>query len=109
MATGPSVTRAGPSMAGAVFHVIVVSLQLQFEMAWMVPPATLFAFVALDTCSVRCAPVTCWVPTPLTLTLRKVCCTPVVPGFEATPLSTKRRVLVPKLVVGGPDWTWVAA
>src|SRR5438067_9796469 len=103
MATGPSVTRAGPSMAGAVFHVIAVSLQLQFEMVWMVPPVTLFAFVAVETCSCRWAAVTCCAPTPLTLTRRKVCCTPVVPGFEATPLSTERRGLVPKLVVGRAD------
>jgi len=57
------------------------------------------------TWSLRCADETRCVPTPLTLTRRKVRCTPVVPGFAATPLSTASWVLVPKLVVGRSDWT----
>jgi len=92
-------------MAGCVFHVIVSSFQLQFVMAWMLPPVTLPEFVTLATWSFRWAPVTCLAPTPLTLTRRKVCCTPVVPGLEATPLSTKICGLVPKFVVGRSDWT----
>src|SRR2546428_10896698 len=100
MATAPSVASAGPSIAGCVFHVIVVSLQLQLVMGWTLPPVTLFALVAFATCSFRWAEETGRAPTPLTLTRRKMRCTPVVPGFAATPLSTARRVLVPKLVVG---------
>jgi len=94
-------------MAGAVFHVIVVSLQLQFEMAWMVPPVTLFAFVALDTCSVRCAPVTCWVPTPLTLTMLET----VEGGRAARPRrrveerSARRPLLHRRSVRHGATWT----
>src|SRR5436853_3694701 len=103
MATAPSVARAGPSIAGCVFHVIAVSLQLQLVMAWMLPPVTLFALVAVDTWSFRWAEETGRVPTPLTLTRRKVRCTPVVPGLAATPLSMERRGLVPKLVVGRAD------
>src|SRR5712691_7640426 len=109
MATAPSVANAGPSIAGCVFHVIVVSLQLQLVMAWMLPPATLLALVAFATWSLRWAEDTALAPTPLTLTRRKVRCTPVVPGLAATPLSTRRVGLVPKLVVGRSDWTYVSA
>src|SRR3989442_15323379 len=101
MATAPSVASAGPSIAGCVFHVIAVSLQLQLVMAWMLPPVTLFALVAVDTWSFRWAEVTGRAPTPLTLTRRKVRCTPVVPGFVAMPLSTARRGLDRKRVVWG--------
>src|SRR3989442_16007074 len=92
--------RAGHAIAGLVCLVIVVSFQLQLEMAWMLPPLMLLAFVTFATWSLRCADDTRCVPTPLTLTRRKVRCTPVVPGVAATPLSTPRTVLVPKLVVG---------
>src|SRR5437016_10690769 len=88
MATGPSVASAGPSIAGAVFHVIVVSLQLQFEMAWMVPPVTLLAFVALDTCSVRCAPVTSWAPEAAAVEYGGVGCGRVGCGAEAEGVGT---------------------
>ena len=90
---------------GCVFHVTAVSPQLQLVMAWMLPPATLPELVMLATWSFRCAPVTCLMPTPLTLTRRKLRCTPVVPGFVAVPLSTKICGFVPKFVVARSDWT----
>ena len=43
----------GPSMGGAVFHVIVGSSQVQFVIAWMLPPETLPAFVTFATWSWR--------------------------------------------------------
>src|SRR6266550_3198811 len=52
-ARASSVASAGPSMAGCVFHVIVVSLQLQLVMRWMLPPVTLLALVAFATWSLR--------------------------------------------------------
>src|SRR5437762_2951854 len=109
IATAPSVASAGPSIAGCVFHVIVLSLQPQLVILWMLPPVTLFALVAFATCSCRCADDTARAPTPLTLTRRSVRCTPVVPGFVAVPLSTARSVFVPKLVAGRSDWTYVSA
>src|SRR5947207_16011876 len=105
MATAPSVASGGPSIAGCAFHVIVVSLQLQLVIRWMLPPVTLLAFVALATWSFRWAAATGRAPTPLTLTRRNVRCTPVVPGLVATPLSTARWVLDRKSVVEGKDWT----
>src|SRR2546428_1431961 len=108
-ATAPRVARAGPSIVGFVLQVIVRSSQLQPVIAWRVPPVTLWALVTFATCSRRWAPVTWRGPTPLTLTRRKVRCTPVVPGFAATPLSTARRGFVPKVVVGRSDWTEASA
>src|SRR5438552_7257869 len=88
---------------------MVSSFHPQSVSGWRRPPLTLWAFVTFATCSRRWAPVTWRGPTPLTLTRRKVRCTPVVPGLAATPLSTARRVLVPTLVVGRSDWTQVSA
>ena len=83
----------------------VLAFVAQLVMAWMLPPVTLPELVTLATWSWRCAALTCWMPTPLTVTRRKVCCTPVVPGFVAVPLSTKIWGFVPKLVVARSDWT----
>src|SRR2546425_10066465 len=91
MATAPSVASAGPSIAGCVFHVIVVSLQLQLVMAWMLPPVTLPELVTFATWSRRWAEETGRAPTPLTLTRRKVRCTPVVPGSEERRVGKESR------------------
>src|SRR3989442_12739947 len=93
MATAPSVASAGPSIAGCVFHVIALSLQLQLVMAWMLPPVTLFALVAVDTWSFRRAEGTRRAPTPLTLTRWKGRSTPVVPGLPGNRFGPQGRAL----------------
>src|SRR2546430_3341628 len=103
-ATAPRVASAGPSIAGWVFQVTVPSFHAQSVIAWRRPPVTLWALVTFATCSRTWALVTWRAPTPLTLTRRRVRCTPVVPGFAATPLSTARRGLAPKVGVGRAGW-----
>src|SRR3989442_1318617 len=79
-ATAPRIASTGPSIAGWVFQVTVRSSQLQLLIAWRAPPVTLCALVTFATCNRRWAEETRRGPTPLTLTRRKVRCTPVVPG-----------------------------
>src|SRR5207253_6817349 len=87
-----------PSIVGLVLYALSLHVALPILMLWMLPPVTLFALVVFATCSCRCADDTARAPTPLTLTRRKVRCTPVVPGFVAVPLSTARSVSRPNFV-----------
>src|SRR3989442_5555059 len=90
--TAPSVERTGPSIAGRVFQVTVPPSQAQLLIGWMLPPATLWEFSAVDTGMRRRADVTWWAPTPPTRMRRHVC----LLGLA----STSRRVVAPKFRAG---------
>src|SRR5206468_2859208 len=84
-ATAPTVESTGPSIAGCVLAVTVLSSHAQLVTEWMRPPATLWECDTFDTCSRRRADVTWRAPTPLTRTRKNA-------GFTVLP-STSSRAL----------------
>src|SRR5207253_10396155 len=107
--TAPTSDTTGPSIGGCVAEVIVRSFHPQLLIRWMRPPVTLLALVVVATFRRRWAALTCWLPTPLTCTRRKVRRSP--PRAEGTdgPASTCSCVAVPKSFVGADASTDVSA
>src|SRR5262245_29131389 len=101
-ATAPTVASTGPSIAGWLFQLVVVSLQPQLVILWIWPPDTLWAFVVVATFRLSSAWVTVRAPTLLTCTRRKL---RLMPG----PASTLSWVLVPRLVAGVSEATATSA
>src|SRR5205823_1604723 len=100
-ATAPTVESTGPSIAGCVLAVTVLSSHEQLVTEWMRPPATLWECDTFDTCSRRRADVTWRAPTPLTRTRKNACLT----GLP----STSSRALGPLLLAGVAAFTMASA
>src|SRR2546422_9222429 len=100
-ATAPTVESTGPSIAGCVLVVTVLSSHAQLVTEWMRPPATLWECDTFDTCSRRRADVTWRAPTPLTRTRKNAC-------FTGLP-STSSRALGPLLLAGVAAFTIASA
>src|SRR5947199_1109771 len=100
-ATAPTVKSTGPSIAGCVLAVTVLSSHAQLVTEWMRPPATLWECDTFDTCSRRRADVTWRAPTPLTRTRKNACLT----GLP----STSSRALGPLLLAGVAAFTMASA
>src|SRR5438552_10953513 len=100
-ATAPTVESTGPSIAGCVLAVTVLSSHAQLVTEWMRPPATLWECDTFDTCSRRRADVTWRAPTPLTRTRKNACLT----GLP----STSSRALGPLLLAGVAAFTMASA
>src|SRR5213080_5019912 len=100
-ATAPTVESTGPSIAGCVLAVTVLSSHAQLVTEWMRPPATLWECDTFDTCSRRRADVTWRAPTPLTRTRKNTC-------FTGLP-STSSRALGPLLLAGVAAFTMALA
>src|SRR5437016_291886 len=100
-ATAPTVESTGPSIAGCVLAVTVLSSHAQLVTEWMRPPATLWECDTFDTCSRRRADVTWRAPTPLTRTRKNACLT----GLP----STSSRALGRLLLAGVAAFTMASA
>src|SRR5437879_2295303 len=100
-ATAPTVESTGPSIAGCVLALTVLSSHAQLVTEWMRPPATLWECDTFDTCSRRRADVTWRAPTPLTRTRKNACLT----GLP----STSSRALGRLLLAGVAAFTMASA